>query len=645
MRKIFWMVMLAVSGWSVLGAEPDNLVRNPGFEERDNTGATVAWSERKPVYRFLDGCGRNGSRGLAFENSDPDFYSFPAQALEFKAGACYEFEVWVRSEGLHGEESGASICMEWSDAAGKYLGGGYAEGVRETGDGWVLIKGATRPIPENAHSVRVAPYVRRGMTGKAWFDDLRVTRYYPPAVSTVSASCYRHTAAAGQVTFSASLHLRDSGLKPAQVAGAFVFEDSRGREVKRLKPALLDEQRGCVTLEVAELPVGEYKVSFVLTAADGTARGAGSTSFRRVAQLPERRVHIDSHRRLIADGQPFFPLGMYWSQVKEPQLGVYAQAPFNCLMPYGSPATNQMDACHAYGLKVIYSIKDIYHGTQWAPPQIKSAADEREWIKRTVSLHRNHPALLAWYLNDELPLTMVDRLAARQRLMEELDPDHPTWVVLYQYTQVGDYLDTFDVIGTDPYPIPDKPAGMALEWTRVTRDQSHGSRAIWQVPQVFDWGGYRKGEAREKTRPPTLPEMRTMAWQCIAAGANGLVFYSFFDLHKMNERDPFDKRWADVCAMAAEIKGLIPVLLSVEPTPVIVVDAPDAVETRLWKHAGALYLLVVNGSEERVTAEIKVEGAYKSVESQFGPQPVSKGDQGLRFTLPPLEPVMVRLEE
>jgi hypothetical protein len=87
------------------------------------------------------------------------------------------------------------------------------------------------------------------------------------------------------------------------------------------------------------------------------------------------------------------------------------------------------------------------------------------------------------------------------------------------------------------------------------------------VPQVFDWGAYRKGAAREKTRAPTLAEMRAMAWQCVAAGANGLVFYSFFDLFAMSDRDPFERRWSDVCAMGEEIKRYLPIMLSVETLP------------------------------------------------------------------------------
>ena len=80
----------------------------------------------------------------------------------------------------------AAVCMELSGPGGKWLGGAYAEGVRGTSDGWQKVRGVTRALPTNAVRVTVAPYVRRGMTGKAWFDDLSVTRYYPPLVTTVA---------------------------------------------------------------------------------------------------------------------------------------------------------------------------------------------------------------------------------------------------------------------------------------------------------------------------------------------------------------------------------------------------------------------------------------------------------------------------
>ncbi len=628
--------------WCAVADTEENRVRNPGFEETDANGATAAWNEHKPVYRFADGAGRNGSRGLVFENSDPKFYSFPSQKLALEPGCCYVYEVWVKTERLQGDESGATVCMEWSDGS-KYLGGAYAEGVRGTSDGWQRVHGFTRAIPTNATRVSVAPYVRRGMTGKAWFDDLKVRRHYPPLVGAVSASCYRSVSDGGPVTFTAGLTLGEAGVRPEEVEGLFVFSAADGRQVRRAKPDTVTSDRAVLTADASSLPVGEYTVRFTLATRDGVQKGGAETRFSRVDKLPARRAYIDGHRRLILDGKPFFPLGMYWSGVKEPELEIYAKGPFNCLMPYGSPTTNQMDACHARGLKVIYSIKDFYSGTRWAPTGMKSEADETAEIKRRMALHRTHPALIAWYINDELPPEMVGRLAARQRLMEELDPDHPTWVVLYQYDQIDAYMQTFDVIGTDPYPLPDKPVGTALAWTRSTRDLSYNTRAVWQVPQVFDWGAYRKGAEREKTRAPSLAEMRAMAWQCVAAGANGLVFYSFFDLFKMKDRDPFERRWSEVCAMAEEIKRYVPVILSAESAPSVTCEGPASVETRVWRVGDAVYLLAVSGATEPVSATVTVRGGFKRMTAEFGLAPVSQESGRLVYKLRPLDPVLVKL--
>lgn len=631
--------------WGVAACAEDNAVRNPGFEETDAGGATAAWSDRRPVYRFEAGCGRDGSRGLAYDNADPKHYSFPSQRVDVQPGCCYSFEVWVRTEDLKGDESGATVCMEWSGPDGKWLGGAYAEGVRGTSGGWKRVSGTTRALPTNAVRVTVAPYVRRGMTGRAWFDDLRVARHYPPLVSAVSASPYRQTAAGGPVTFYAGLFLVEAGVAQEEVTGTFTVLDEKGHVWRSARPSALARDFARWEDDTTGWPVGDYRVRFELSTRDGKSKGSAETRFHRVERMPPRKVWVDGHKRLIVDGHPFFPLGMYWSSVKEPELETYAKGPFNCLMPYGSPTPAQMDACAARGLKVIYSIKDFYSGTRWAPAGMKSEADELAEIKRRVALHAGHPALIAWYINDEMPLTMVGRLSARQRLMEELDPGHPTWVVLYQYDQVRAYLPTFDVIGTDPYPIPEKPAGTALEWTRTTRDQSFGTRAVWQVPQVFDWGCYRKGDERDKARSPTPQEMRGMAWQCIAAGANGLVFYSFFDLSKPQAHDPFERRWPEVCAMAEEIKRYIPVLLSDEPAPAPACEGPASVEVRAWRQGRSVYLLVVNGASAPAAATVSLGGALRVAQAEFGAAPRQGQDGKLSFALAPLEPVLVRLEE
>lgn len=55
-----------------------------------------------------------------------------------------------------------------------------------------------------------------------------------------------------------------------------------------------------------------------------------------------------------------------------------------------------MDAAHAAGLKVAFSLKDVYFGTRWCPASITDRASEEVYFKKRVAEFKGHPALLAW---------------------------------------------------------------------------------------------------------------------------------------------------------------------------------------------------------------------------------------------------------
>jgi hypothetical protein len=320
------------------------------------------------------------------------------------------------------------------------------------------------------------------------------------------------------------------------------------------------------------------------------------------------------------DGKPFFPLGMYWGSVNEADLVLFSKTAFNCLMSYNPPDdTATMDMIDRHGLKILYSVKDIFHGIHGCPKDITTEAEEQAFIQRKTERFKGHPALLAWYINDELPSTMMERLDGRQRLMEELDPDHPTWVVLYQYHEISRYLNSFDVIGTDPYPVPGD-LGEAGVQARAVRQQTNGQRAMWQVPQAFDWACYRDTEeARSKTRPPTEEEMRAMSWMAIVNGANGLVYYSFFDLKRPVVKIPFEESFGRVCRVAEEIKRFVPVILSIEAAPQVKV-VKGGIDVRVWSHEGRTYLLTVNGKKTAVNAQVSVNKGFADASNVLGTQ-------------------------
>ncbi|MEA3400573.1 MAG: hypothetical protein U9R79_04940, partial [Armatimonadota bacterium] len=425
-----------------------NLVANPSFERLEE-GRPAQWSAPTPVYSSSEEHARTGQRSLKYVNDDPGRYLLCSQAIDLQPDKRYELSAWVRTEGVEGEGSGATVCLEWYDADGEYLGGSYPPGYKGDTTEWAEVRGISRRIPDGAADIRVVCYVRKEMTGTAWWDDVsvRIVRERPLQCVLMRPN-YR-----GWVT--------DEGPDVAEVLAEVIPDDLEvGVEQLSLELSLLPAEadrpvasqaidaiapgENQVSMPLPELEPGQYTLQVSLVR-DDTERVLATDEHdvvRRTGPMPT--VYIDQHNRLIVDGQPFFPLGMYWGGVTEEDLKTYVEAPFNCLMPYGRPNEEKMDLIDSYGLKCIYSIKDFYAGTKWAPDFIDSVEDEEPAVRETVRQYRDHPALLAWYLNDERPLSMLDRLIAHQEWVEEEDPNHPTWVVLWQVNQVRQYIRSFD---------------------------------------------------------------------------------------------------------------------------------------------------------------------------------------------------------
>jgi hypothetical protein len=448
------------------------------------------------------------------------------------------------------------------------------------------------------------------MTGTAWWDDVSVRRVRArPLQVLVTSPGYRGLMlepGRQTVAFRCRLDLADAGMAAEDAGIDYVLTAvGSGETVAAGSEVAGDKGDVAFSVTVPELATGEYTLQVSLVRVENGE--AVATETRRLVRTDDRpRSYVDAGNRLIVDGAPFFPLGMYWSGVEEEQLRLYAEGPFNCLMPYQRPDRATLDLADELGLKVIYSIKDFYHGTRWCPDFIESEADEEPWVRRTVRAFRSHPALLAWYINDELPLALRPRLEAHRQWVEEEDPNHPSWVVLFQVRDVADYGQTFDVIGTDPYPIPQRPISLAGEWTRMTREAVADSRALWMVPQCFAKANYGGGEA-DRARAPSYHELRSMTWQCITEGADGIVFYSWFDIRRDPNRS-FEEAWEDVKRVAAEVREWAPVLLSTEEPPAVTVAAPESVHWTARRMGDRAWAFFVNDGTDAVAVSMAAGG-------------------------------------
>ena len=542
------------------------------------------WKGMPPEYALAPGMGRGGSTALGFKNDDPEVRRFPRLPIQLEADRFYRFEVWVKTALRKRATSGASVFIEWDDEKGRHLGGAYTRGASGTSE-WTRVTGVTPRIPANARNFRISPAVARGFTGEAWFDDLSVVPYDRPPVGAMTVSAYRKTVAGGPVRFCVALEMPESRYPALEkLRGVFRVSDEKGAVSEYPADAFVRD-RAEITLDTGAWTPGRWTVAFDLLTESDERLGRAECVVTRVATRPALRVSFDRFNRTLIDGRPFFPLGMYWANpVTAEDAAIYAKGPFNALMPYRPLTDEVLTICRTNGLMTC--------GV--CPWPLKGASRER--ARKYVMRYRHDPALLAWYVNDEAPLTRLPELIEKQKFLEALDPQHPTWAVEDKCSQVRDFLPSFDVIGTDPYPIPVRPLSMAGDWTRQTREATYGIRPIWQVPQAFDFEAYRK-LSHVKDRAPTMAEIRTMTWLCIAEGANGIFLYSFHDLKKRIKGVPFEERWRVVCDAVRDVKEKMPILLA-DPAPAP--SAPAGVSVRAWTLGGVRHILAVNGGTETV---------------------------------------------
>ena len=594
-----------------------------------------------PAYSVAKGAGMNGTSALVYDNADPKLpYAFPSQKVRLEPGQTYRFSAWIRTEDLGpANVHGATLGIEWSDANGRHLGGSYAGGLKGTTD-WTRLEGVTTVIPEKAASFRFIPYCSPGCVGKAYFDDMEIAPYERPIVGHLLSSAYRNTADKGRIEFRVGLAVPKKH-SPEELKAEFSYETPDGSR-KTVPSLVLSHDMAAFAVDVAALKRGKSVVAFRLKTSDGSVLGATKLLFNRVAKMPSRHVWIDEHRRTIVDGKPFFPLGMYTGSAS--RRAEYVKGPFNCVMPYEAPDAVGMDFYWTNGVMVIYSVKDVYAGAKHTPKSVTSEDAADSYVQAKVDAFKNHPGLLAWYVNDELVGDgWLGMLTRRRDFLECADPDHPTWAVIYQLQFLREITPTFDVIGTDPYPVPDKQLSMVTDWTRRTDCAYFGFRPMWQVPQAFDWGGYRtENPGSPQNRMPTVDEMRSMSWQCIASGANGLVYYSFTAIQKESHGLPFAKAWADVCKVGAEVRRYIPVLLSVEPAPAVT-GAPVAWGVRTWRKDGVTWLLVVNAQDKADAAELTLSEEFSESLAEFGPAAEKTKACTVKISLAPNEPALYRI--
>jgi len=581
-------------------AAGENLVQNPGFEAAGDGGKPVAWEVQGRGNYTLDAAvAHTGKTALKWSNTDPGNLVRAMQWLpiSYAPGKLYDFHVWVKTQNLQraqGNGGGASIQLQWYDEKREKLLG-WSTGlprVTAANADWTQVGVDSVALPPQARAVRIVCFVFWGFTGTAWFDDVEVREVRPPLLSAFLCSpVYRGRITDDVPAIRALVRLNkaDYGYQSARL---ILFSELRqANSPIRSRKQLAASDTCTIEFHTTGLAPGEYTLRLSLLDEKGTLLAREEFPLCRPAKDFAPRTFIDEHRRMIVDKKPFFPLGMYCGGMDEGSITRFADSPFNSLLIYGSPKKEMLDLIDRHGIKVIYSLNTFFAGERFAPKTLATAADEEQAIRERVRTFREHPALLAWYLNDELPSSYLPRLKEHYRWVAAEDPDHPAYGVLAVPLTIRQYAATADVLGSDPYPVPFDPASTAGAWAHETVGQLEGARPVWMVPQAMNWAHYYTDERKDQARAPSYPELRSMSWQCICEGATGLLYYTW------EEMDKNPNLWNDLKRVAAEIKTASPMLLSPEKPPAVTVDGASWLHWSVRRMGGTTYLIVVNDGD------------------------------------------------
>ncbi len=613
-----------------------NLVQNPGFES-----GLAPWQIPAQSAEVASQA-RNGQQSMGYTNTDAARYNVFTQHVKVEPGQALNFSAWVKGQAIDGKETGredpsqgAGVYIESYDDKNNYISGNYPTSHKGTFD-WQQVQGEYI-VPTNAATTQVGLYFTKGMTGSAWFDDVQVNVI--PFRSFLQYPNYRGLVKRSDATpwkFSVQT-APQPGWNKAPAAMQVVLLDDKQKTVFK-SSARFETTRETTAVSIPaprNLPPGHYTLKQSIIDPHKAVSLESQYPIQVVESMPT--TYIDGEGFTVTEGKRFFPLGIYLGPTEDDHLQRLKDSGFNTILSYSfGPAEGAdafLDRAKKHDLKVLFSVAGKEGVYELATEKIKQ--------------FKSHPAMLAWYINDELGPEWRPELQRRYDQVAQADYNHPAFQVLYQVGQLDQYFGTSDVLATDPYWVGKLPdLTTTTDFTRKTVAGNQGVAASWMVTQIFDWAVY--GE-ENKTHQPNLDEMRNQSFQAIINGATGLIFYSYFDLwfadHKrQDDRALFDKRWPDVAAMTQEIKALSPVILHGKKTE-LALPAQKRVEVAAWEYEGKKILMLANPYYQEETITFNLPRGCKVTNALQGSIKGEVANGKLTLTLPSMASGAFSLEK
>lgn len=228
-----------------------------------------------------------------------------------------------------------------------------------------------------------------------------------------------------------------------------------------------------------------------------------------------------------------------------------------------SGPTGNGDWTAAYMKEEIHLLDTAAKYHMYAAPWLKELSDfpptavaKEKKLEEVINALKDHPGLGVWKGEDEPEWGKKSpaNLRSVYEIIKKLDPNHPVWIVQAPrgtIQSLAAYNDTFDITGTDIYPIsyppgshsllPNREISMVGDYTQRMREVTQGKKPFWMTLQIAWSGVAGKGKT---LRFPTFAQERFMTYEAIINGARGLIYFGGNLPVTFNDRDAkLDWNW------------------------------------------------------------------------------------------------------
>lgn len=316
-------------------------------------------------------------------------------------------------------------------------------------------------------------------------------------------------------------------------------------------------------------------------------------------------VHFDTDNRFIVNGKPVFPILIYHTFKEDiPELAKLGFTAFSGArypdspllgLPTRTPETialtqEYLDVAKANNMYMAMS------GGIFA-----AGGGSTKLNELGIKALDKDPGVLFWYGADEPGAKRIAQLRDAYVTTRQWQTK-PVLVLTNRGDHVPRVAEVGDIVGVDPYPLPNISLRSVADRTKLAVKSTDGLKPVLTVIPQYDW------------QLPTLQELRCMAYLAIGSGANALGIYAWDDRNGKTlkgwytKESPKDlKVLSDFMSEINQIKDSV-LLIPNSSRNMTFTPQNQALHATLKEGEKDTYLLLVNDSRAAQEATLSIDG-------------------------------------